>query len=286
MFSILICPVIEITCWANKFLLLGLMFEQFNWFFVSKNFLSLPYLHLWSVMAVFACGTRVVPFRSPRSIRSNTPRIARYIPSRRHVPSSSIHLSIHPACSPFAFSLLPSVVPLHPSPLLASPSRSTRYSLAETQRQWKPSFLGPSCSRALCFLFIWTCATPTRAITVRKQTYKTVRRDAEGRWDIKINIPGAAKSRLSRALLPHTPSPTPRAPRPCVLLISLRRQTTGAIPPFRGASLRPSIRAQGTPRYPTPGAALQNIQFERQVKTKWILQRAERIRFRFQISFQ
>lgn len=52
----------------------------------------------------------------------------------------------------------------------------------------------------VCFLFIWTWRAH-RPITVRKQTYKTGRGlGAQG--DVKINIPGAAKSRLSRALLP------------------------------------------------------------------------------------
>lgn len=72
--------------------------------------------------------------------------------------------------------------------------------------------------------------------------------------DVKINIPGAAKSRLSRALLAPL-----RHPRPS----------------------RPFDRLQTT--HPT---SLQNIQFERQVKMKWILQQDERMRFRFQILFQ
>lgn len=109
------------------------------------------------------------------------------------------------------------------------------------------------CAPSLCFLFISTWARATRrAITVRKQTYKTER--GLGGWGTQKSIsPGL----LNHAYQEHFPPALPL--------------------------LAPHLRPPPPEHYPVP---LQNIQFERQVKTKWILHQAERMRFRFQISFQ
>lgn len=80
-----------------------------------------------------------------------------------------------------------------------------------TQRQWKPSF--PACPPSLFSLQFNMARAAYRAITVRKQTYKT-ERGVWGLREVKINIPGAAKSRLSRALFPsfRAPPPAPWGP--------------------------------------------------------------------------